>query len=341
MPVLPRGVRIVQLTVGICAALASGAEPARAIDCDKATTPVENAICSSDVLTRADDALNDAYTALADRLSGDALQGLRQTQRQWLKRRSWCESTDQPIAECILRETIDRTYVLAGRPHAGPGPDAHLSPEFVARLGSPTLYELDVTVLKFPEPATPGHEAFNAEVDQLLKEVPTNAVEQAEGASQVYAYQLTMSLPYASPSFMSATVFTFEYSGGAHGNSSTRNINVDLRAASTMTFDSLFEKSAGPILAQSCFHQIQKLKQQRQGNATPDKAKSDEDRRIVQDVIAQLVNWTFTGAGATVTFDPHVIGAFAEGRYECKFDLDFLQALVTPGSPLASDPVTR
>ncbi len=65
--------------------------------------------------------------------------------------------------------------------------------------------------------------------------------------------------------------------------------------------------------------------------------KADERRRIVHDTLSEMVNWTFSEAGASVVFDPYVIGAYAEGRYECTFEMDFLRALMTPASPLATE----
>ena len=139
MPVWPRGKQFAVTVSMACLAVTGFGVPAQAIDCAKAASQVEKAICANDVLLRADNALSQAYKAVSARLASENRQSLRQTQRQWIKRRGWCENTGQPIAECILRETIDRTLQLSGRPHAGPGTGARISPQFVAQLGSPSL----------------------------------------------------------------------------------------------------------------------------------------------------------------------------------------------------------
>ena len=64
-----------------------------------------------------------------------------------------------------------------------------------------------------------------------------------------------------------------------------------LLACDFMTVETLFETSATPVLAQSCFNQIQQLKQQRFGGNVPDQAKSDGPNQLV---LAELPNLLWT-----------------------------------------------
>ncbi len=335
MPDAARNFTLARTVAGITFLLVSSMTPATAVDCTKAATNVESAICSNEALLDADKRMTDAFQRLADQLSEDAKQALKQSQRKWLKRRGWCENSDKPLSQCVLRETIDRTRVLTGEPLTGPGTGQPIMPVFLIQRGNATQYDVDVTVLRFMKPKNPGQELFNTLADKLLEEAPMGTSQEVASPSVPYSHQLSMSVPFASAKFISAKAFLYLFSGGAHGNSSTRNINIDLAAGRTVQLQDIFKPSATPILVQSCFAQIQTAKEARFGSNSDGLYKSDERRQIVNDTISEMVNWSFTDAGASVIFDPYAIGAFAEGRYECRFKMDFLQALMTESSPLA------
>lgn len=312
--------------------------PAHAIDCSKAGTTVETTICTNDALLAADKAMSDAYSLLAAELADDARQALKQSQRNWIKRRGWCEHSDKPVSQCVLQETLDRTKVLAGLPQSGPGTGSRMVPVILMQTGDKSQYEVDVTVLRFAKPSGAGEILFNSLIEKLRSEAPMGPQDDIVGVSTPYSYQVSMSVPYASPAFISAKTFYYDYSGGAHGNSAVRNINVDLKSGQAVELDSMFVPSAKQILVQGCFAQIQQAKKARMGNSTDGLFNAGERRQIVNDTVSEMTNWSFTQGGASVVFDPYVIGAYAEGRYECTFEMAFLRALMHPTSPLANPP---
>jgi len=57
-------------------------------DCEKASTPVENFICSNDELSRADDSLTSTYITRMKFLSQEDKKKLKAEQTEWLKKRS-------------------------------------------------------------------------------------------------------------------------------------------------------------------------------------------------------------------------------------------------------------
>ena len=320
--------------IGVTLALLTSVSPAAAIDCKKATSKVEKAICASDVLFQADRRMNEHYKRFKEAMPPDAASTLRQSQRFWLKRRGWCEHTDGPISECILRETVDRTHLLSGEPLSGPGTGSALEPVFLVQQGGAKLYEVDVAVLRFAVPANDGESAFNIAINELLSTAPMGETEEAAGFTRPFAHQLTMAVTFASPKFISAKAFLYQYTGGAHGNTTTRNFNVDLVSGKAARFADLFEPSARAILTQGCFSQIQEAKRARFGEATEGLYGNQERRQIVNDTVGDLVNWSIDQTTATVIFDPYSIGAYAEGSYECNFRMSHLRALMKPDSPL-------
>jgi uncharacterized protein YecT (DUF1311 family) len=76
---------------------------ASAIDCARATTAVEKAICGSEALRKADAALSDLYFAVLGKLEGARHQLLIDSQREWLSDRDQdcADDTDSCVAESI------------------------------------------------------------------------------------------------------------------------------------------------------------------------------------------------------------------------------------------------
>ena len=56
--------------------------------------------------------------------------------------------------------------------------------------------------------------------------------------------------------------------------------------------------------------------------------------KAVADFISDWRQWTITATTATVTFDAYAIGSYAEGPYECVFEMAKLKALAKPSALL-------
>ena len=121
-------------------------------------------------------------------------------------------------------------------------------PVFVAQRGSKSQPEVDVTAIRFARPANPGQALFNELIDKIIAGIPLANPDDLPASSLPYSYQLSMSVPYSSPAFISAKAFYYEYTGAAHGNSSTRNFNIDLTSAIVVKLADMFKPSAKPIL---------------------------------------------------------------------------------------------
>jgi uncharacterized protein YecT (DUF1311 family) len=309
------------------------ATPALALDCSKAKTPVETAICADPAAATADRSMADAYGRLAAELSPDERKALLASQRAWLKLRgNTCQGDEGVTASCLVKRTEQRSRYLAGLPETGPGSGSRLRPIFRQESGPRLQYEVDVNALKFETPSLPGEKLFNARVDKLLAELPKNRPR--DKAELLYSAWLTVSMAYASPAFLSAHVATYEFSGGAHGNSATTNINIDTASGKLATFADLFTSGAQSEFEQSCWTQFIKQKAEK----GPDETISADDtktyRATMKQSVAALENWTFSADKASIGFDPYALGAYAEGTYSCDFDADLLKRLRKPASLL-------
>ena len=85
------------------------APTAHAIDCSRATTPVERTICGNAELKAYDSYLGDGYARLRRGFAPDAFAAVQRAQRQWLVERDRACGTD---VACLIRETQVRTATL-------------------------------------------------------------------------------------------------------------------------------------------------------------------------------------------------------------------------------------
>lgn len=78
------------------------AQPAQAIDCGKAQTAVEKAICVDPALKLLDDALGKGYSKLKVELRPAEREMLVQSQRRWISSREGCAQSETGLTACIF-----------------------------------------------------------------------------------------------------------------------------------------------------------------------------------------------------------------------------------------------
>src|SRR5262249_46683882 len=102
--------------VGAYLAALSGAALAQSVtrvDCSKATTAIERAICAKPELAAADRKMSAAYAALAGKLAGPARAHLQADQARWLTNRAAaCIVEPAEMEECLESRNRDRTAQL-------------------------------------------------------------------------------------------------------------------------------------------------------------------------------------------------------------------------------------
>ncbi|VTZ27417.1 conserved exported hypothetical protein [Methylocella tundrae] len=301
-------------------ALVFAAAPAWALDCAKAKAPAELAICGDPAAEAADAAMTKAYDALALKLPPPQKTALLISQRRWLKRRAdVCLGREgDRITSCLKDETEARRAFLSGEPLSGPAPAQTFLPVLIQHVGKPNQYDLDVTALKFSDPNLPGEKLFNAKIDALLKEVPK--IDQSDiRQNMVYSYVLDVSAPFASAKFAFGHIELYDFSGGAHGNSSTSNFAIDLQSGKELSFSDLFEPAARQKFVASCLEQIKQQKHEKMPDDPYGVISAEEQKKTIEDSIKDLTRWSFSADKAEVTFDPYALGAYFEGSYACDF----------------------
>ena len=294
------------------------ATPAWAFDCAKAQAPVEKAICTNPAAKAADEAMEGAFGAVRDGLQGDERRAVLADQRAWLKKRNArCGEPQAGSARCLADADADRVRALTGEAAAGPGLPRRPVPVFVAQAGGVGRTEVAVRVYRFPNPASPGERAVNAQAETRLAAIPFKADDADDPGQRGVAnwgHDEFWTISYASPRFVSIRRDTWDFTGGAHGSSGTGGVTVDWATGRVLTFRDLFDPPARVEFDRACLGQITAARKERGADAQPVAA----TLKAIAPVVSDLTNWVFTGAGATVFFDPYVLGSYAEGTYTCE-----------------------
>jgi uncharacterized protein YecT (DUF1311 family) len=311
-------------------ASAFAAAPALALDCAKAKTAEEKAICADPAAIAADEAMTKAYNALALSFSATGKAALLTSQRRWLKRRGYIcagDEGDGAVASCIVKETRDRRAFLQGEPSSGPGARQRLVPVLIQHVGKKNEYDLDVNALRFADPRLAGEKLFNAKVDDLLKAVPK--IDQSDiRQNMIYSYQLDVSAPFVSPKFAAGHIELYDFSGGAHGNSTTSNFAIDMDTGKELNFFDFFQPAARRTFVQACLDQIKQQKREKMPDGPFDVVSAAERKKTIEDSIGDLTRWSVSADKAEVTFDPYALGAYVEGSYQCDFPAEMLKPLL-------------
>jgi len=314
------------------------AASALAFDCTKSTTKVEKAICSDRNLAAADVDMTNAYLAARGASSPSEKKMLVLSQQRWIEQRenacAYGEGTE--LISCISRETTQRKLLLQGAPESGPGAASALVPVFLQQRGDAKHYDLDYALVRFTNPQSVGEKFFNAQSEKILAEAPVRPHGQELVEGQVLAREESFAVSFASPNLLSVADKFYAFEGGAHGNGGVTNINIDMRSGREIITPDIFSSEATRALAAGCRDQILARKQEIYG--AEKKYVAEDDGNFQESTIPAHINdfqrWTIFAKKAIVTFDSYAIGSYAEGPYECEFDMPKLKDLANPDAPL-------
>ncbi len=209
---------------------------------------------------------------------------------------------------------------------AGPGTGMdRLNPVVIVRKGKARTYSIDISAIAFADPRNSGERAFNAAVAALYADAPLDKTVDFDSAGEL-TYHLAVKVTWASPAFISATGEGWRYDGGAHDNSWTRAVNVDLRNGRLLTFANLFPASALPVFVRLCSDQLIAQKRAKMDSSA---ASARRDlagyKAAIASYVGDLAHWSFFKSGAEVTFDAYVAGSYVEGDYTCHLAGDVIK----------------
>jgi len=313
---------------------ALAASPALALDCQRASTASEKAICADPAALAADADLGKVFAALHGSLDPKAKPQLAAAEVSWLALRdSNCADEKGPaLGPCLTRETRSRIVFLSGAPDAGPGAPDRLAPVFGMQKGGKGRTEVDVQLSKFVDAATPAERAFNAAVDHLTNDLENPGKD--DPLADQWSYTWSMRLAYASPKLISAHAEGDSFMGGAHPNSYSVNINLDVARGREATFADLLDKPAADKIFALCLKQVRDEKTSREGSADDDSGAAKTLADSVAEATGNLKAWSFGADAATISYDAYAVGAYAEGAFSCSAPYTTLRPLARADFPL-------
>jgi uncharacterized protein YecT (DUF1311 family) len=308
--------------------------PATALDCQRATTSSEKAICADPTALAADADLGKAFAALHASLDPKAKTQLGAAEAAWLALRdsNCADEKGRGLGACLARKTHARIAFLAGAPEAGPGAPGRLAPVLRMQKGGKGRTDVDVQLLKFVDAMTPVERAFNAAVDRLTNDLENPGAD--DRLSDQWSYTWSMRLAYASPRLISAHADGDSFMGGAHPNSYSVNINVDGARGREATFADMLDKPAADKIFALCLKQVRNEKSMREGSIDDDSGAPKTLAESVAEATGDLKAWSFGADAATVSYDPYAVGAYVEGAFSCSVPYAMLRPLARPDFPL-------
>ena len=224
---------------------ASAQAPSR-VDCSKAATPIERAICAKPELTAADRKMAAAYAALAGRLTGAAKDHLLADQIRWLANRAAaCAVEPSEMEECLETRDRDRTLQLEW---LGEAAYPFISEQAIVKAGNVRgiPYIIDASYPQFD-----GGSVDFASVNRQLASATGEAAERVvpgpdadndngnyNGAAWRYEQAFTLCRP--GPNAVSIKISYDAYEGGAHGIVGVTGMLVDLRTGKAVGPDGVF-----------------------------------------------------------------------------------------------------
>ncbi len=139
-------------------------------------------------------------------------------------------------------------------------------------------------------------------------------------ARSPYEMEVRYTVAAASPDFISILFFVYEYTGGAHPNTTTTAFNYDLTRNQPVRLADLFDPKADhlKILSEYSIRELKKLK-------TVDGAEEGAGPKA-----ENFASWNITPGGLRITFDRYQVAAYAAGDHEVLIPFAVLKPIARP-----------
>lgn len=166
---------------------------------------------------------------------------------------------------------------------------------------------------------------FKKSVDEMAREEAIS-VKQGEKSSlppntMDVAYEVTA----ANKDFISVLFSFFEYTGGAHPNTTTSSFNYDLNRNAPVKLADLFTPNSNYLKVISDYS-IKELKKLDTVSYAEEGAGPKPEN---------FHSWNITPAGLKITFDRYQVGAYAAGEHEVVVPYSVLKPIIKPDGLLA------
>jgi uncharacterized protein YecT (DUF1311 family) len=301
--------------------LAAVAGPAFAIDCNRAASETEKAICGNAEARAADQELGKAFDRLRGLLPDDERGDLRLSQIEWIGTRDascLAQRATKPLSQCLVEQSKWRQHFLEGKRPVG-ATAGLFRPVFIFRPASKQTARLEIEAIRL---TGEGSGQANAAIDKLVK----RAIEDSQldgtphpgGSLEV---GLDVSLAFASPRLLSVHAeYGNYYPAPAHPLHDLTNINVEVPTGRELKFADVVDTGKAKKLFQYCQAQIVKEKEKVIGadiHGGSDDT-DDIDLKEVAEGTEQFSNWKFIATGVEIYYGDYAFGGYGKCMCSCK-----------------------
>lgn len=144
-----------------------------------------------------------------------------------------------------------------------------------------------------------------------------------------YALDVSYHTPYADKNLISLLVWSYQFTGGAHGNSASTTFNYDLNSGRMLKLADLFQPNSGYLKVISAYCVT-----------TLTKELGDVDAEWLRNGAGpkaeNFKSWNVTPDGLQITFDAYQVAAYALGPQEVVIPYSALKTVIKPDGALAA-----
>jgi uncharacterized protein len=284
-----------------------GCLPAAALDCTKAETADEKAICQTPALLAQDEKVNAAFKKIMAAASPEAKDNLRKSQRLWLRNDRNCDGD----FTCLDKAMERRLRAFSASAATGPGTGAAITFTTFAN-DAPDWSVLEGP--RFQKEDQPYQVAWNRAFDtavELRKQNPTPPVDEdlGDGPDGHNFASDEFSITFASPTLLSGSQYSNTYNAGAaHPEWTETKINLHVPSGKVVMFEDMIVTEKTDALVHLC------AKQSETGGGV-----TDDDLPALKSAVTDLTYWSFFDTEVSLTFPPYTIGGYNQAISGCKF----------------------
>ncbi len=169
---------------------------------------------------------------------------------------------------------------------------------------------------------------FKKDIEEMAREAASTPKQEAKAFSPSNtpnSFDVNYEITVANKDFISILFSFFEYTGGAHPNTTTSSFNYDLNRNAPVNLANLFMPNSNYLKVISDYS-IKELKKLETATFTDEGASPKPDN---------FHSWNITFAGLKITFDRYQVGPYAVGEHEVVVPYSLLKPIINPDGILA------
>lgn len=168
-----------------------------------------------------------------------------------------------------------------------------------------------------------------AEFKKQNKADLAEASKTADAEGPGYSLDVSYHTPYADKNLISLLVWSYQFTGGAHGGSTSTTFNYDLNTGRMLKLADLFLPNSGylKVISAYCITSLTK----ELGDADAEWLRTGAGPKA-----ENFKSWNVTPDGLQITFDAYQVAAYAFGPQEVIVPYSALKAVIKPDGALAA-----